>query len=93
MSNYIPNQDNYEDLANAIIIQAASDYRSAYRTYKKGSRSASIQIDRLERFFESDWAALLCRDKAKDILKRLQNEQLEKNKKPRKAVKILPRRY
>ena len=43
----------YEALANAIIIQAANDY---LRAVKKGNSSS---IRALERFFRSDWFAVL----------------------------------
>ena len=92
MSNYFKYQDNYEDLANAIVIQAAMDYRKAYRRYLRGNKSEAPRLERLEMFFGSEWAALLCKDNAKVILEYLQKEQQEKMKKPRRVVKLMPRK-
>ena len=88
MPNYILNREGYEDLANAIIIRAACDYRNAYKKYKKGDDRAWGRIKEIENFFNSKWADLLCRDKAKEILRRLQKEQEEKQKKPKRTVKL-----
>lgn len=55
----------YERLANAIIVQACTDYRSVYlrdvkhqRRYKKVSSSTTpttATISEIERFFRSQW--------------------------------------
>lgn len=49
--------DPYEKLANAIIIQAAKDYRAAARKLKRNPRNhlAQAETDFIERFFRSDW--------------------------------------
>lgn len=91
MSTYIFAQEGYEDLANAIVIRAAYDYRKACKRYRKGDESALSRIHEIERFFNSEWADLLCKDKAKDILWRLQREQEKKTKKPKRTVKIRKR--
>ena len=45
----------YENLANAIVLQAAKDYRAARRKLKKkpGNTLAQAEIDSIERFFRS----------------------------------------
>ena len=47
----------YENLANAIIIQAARDYKKAYKKSLKRSECESTkqELAELERFFRSDW--------------------------------------
>ena len=47
----------YEDLANAIILQAVKDYRMALKSLKANSRNRAAQADKaeIERFFRSQW--------------------------------------
>ena len=47
----------YEDLANAIILQAVKDYRMALKSLKANSRNRTVQTDKaeIERFFRSQW--------------------------------------
>lgn len=80
--------EGYEDLANAVVIVATTDYRRAYKKHKKGIEGASEIVKEIEAFFNSQWGDLLCNGKAKEILKRLQKEQEEKTKKPKRTVKI-----
>lgn len=91
MPNYILEREGYADLANAIVIKAACDYREAYRKYKKGDDLAYCRIKEVEKFLKSKWADALCNGKAKEILRRLQKEQEEKQKSPRRKVKITKR--
>ena len=53
--------DRYEDLANAIILQAVKDYRRALRTLKK-KPDDSVAIEArasIEQFFYSDYFVAL----------------------------------
>lgn len=49
--------DPYIELANAIIVQAATDYRAAHRKLKKkpGNKDSLEMISGVERFFRSSW--------------------------------------
>ncbi len=51
----------YQALANAIIAQAAKDYKAALRIQKRhpDSRAAMAEIRRIERFFRSPWFNVL----------------------------------
>lgn len=51
----------YRELANAIVIQAANDYRKALRDLKKNSsyEPALIMVGDCERFFKSSWFSFL----------------------------------
>jgi len=53
--------NNYENLANAIILQAAKDYRKALRTLSLNphNRSAQYECRTIESFFRSGWFGLL----------------------------------
>jgi hypothetical protein len=59
-------QRNYEDLANAIILRAAKDYREALE--KPGSLDASFLKKEVERFFLSRWFSELTKADPKKIL-------------------------
>ena len=65
----------YEDLANAIVIQAANDYRAACKNLKKGDHITMYKIKKIEDFFTSEWGDYLSGGIALKILKRLQDEQ------------------
>ena len=69
-------QENWEDFANAIIIQAAKDYRMAYRRLLKHPNSKAVQEDvrRLEAFFFGKWYASLTRVDAHYLVDRLKGE-------------------
>lgn len=51
----------YEDLANAIIIKACNDYRTALKRVKKNpeNKDAINEALSLERFFKSPWYQVL----------------------------------
>ena len=57
--NYGP--DPYENLANAIVAQAARDYLTALRKLKKNPRNKMAMSDAmdLERFSHSGWYGVL----------------------------------
>ena len=49
--------DPYRTLANAIIVQAAKDYRQALRQLRRNPRyeTARNEKNEVERFFHSEW--------------------------------------
>lgn len=56
---------NYEDLANAIIIQAVKDYR----------RTKSPQVrSEIKRFFKSEWFSMLTNVDGDMLIKKLERE-------------------
>lgn len=68
--------ENYEKLANAIILQAVKDYRAAKKKLKKQpmNKDAEITIKDTERFFRSDWFTALTDVDGAVILRKLQEE-------------------
>lgn len=82
-SDYYITDDPYETLANAIILQAVRDYRTALKTLKKPiendkhraryHRALSVKRD-CERFFRSQWFFILCNFDGEELLKRLKVE-------------------
>ena len=55
------NITKYENLANAIILQAVKDYRVALKCLKVNPRNktAIADKDEIEKFFRSDWFSVL----------------------------------
>ena len=54
-------QENWENLANAIIISAVKDYVNTYRRILRHPDNESVQqeVKELERFFFGEWYAIL----------------------------------
>ena len=52
---------NYENFANAIILQAVKDYRMALKCLKSNpkNRTARADKDEIDRFFRSQWFTVL----------------------------------
>jgi hypothetical protein len=66
----------YEDLANAIVVQAATDYMAALRKLKKNPRNNEAMADamELEQFFHSDWYGVLTSVDPDYLIKRLREK-------------------
>ena len=66
----------YEDLANAIILQAVKDYRMALKILKANSRNRTAQADKaeIERFFRSQWYSALTDVNGEMLIRSLQKE-------------------
>ena len=64
------------DLANAIIIQAAKDYRAALRRQRRNpdSEAARRVISEVERFFRSKWFTCLTEVKGEYLIERIRKE-------------------
>ena len=69
-------RENWQDLANAIIIQAVKDHRRAQRVLKAHPRHIAAKKikDETESFFRSDWYADLSRVDGEVLLRRLKAE-------------------
>ena len=67
---------NYETLANAIVVQAAKDYRAARRKLRKDpyNTKALHTVRDVEEFFRSDWFKVLTLMDGGTILKLLEEE-------------------
>ena len=66
----------YENLANAIILQAVKDYRMALKSLKANSRNRTVQTDKaeIERFFRSQWYSALTSIDGEMLIRSLQKE-------------------
>lgn len=81
MSKYVPKAeetkiDPWQSLANAIVISAAKDYRAALRRIRRNpkSKTALSEIADLERFFRSDWYAMLTNVPGETLIRKLKEE-------------------
>ena len=69
--------DHYENLANAIIIQACKDFRRAYKRYLRRYRSSDkpdTELLELESFFRSDWYKTLTSVDGEYLMDRIKKE-------------------
>lgn len=67
---------NYENLANAIILQAVKDYRVALKCLKVNPRNKTALADKEEivRFFRSGWFSVLTSVDGEMLIRSLQME-------------------
>ena len=67
---------NWQELANAVIVQAAKDYRLAqYRNMKRPEQENTLrEIRSLETFFRSKWFAVLSTLDGKRLLRDLREQ-------------------
>lgn len=68
--------NGYEELANAIILQAVKDYRDAVERLRYTPDDKSAQYDKrsIERFFRSEWFSILSDLNGELLLKKLKEE-------------------
>ena len=67
---------NWEDLSQAIIMQAVTDYRKARRRVRHfpDQKGAQATIKEVERFFRSQWFAQLTDIDGEMLIKKLREE-------------------
>jgi hypothetical protein len=65
--------DPYENLANAIILQAVSDYRAALRRYRRHGRP-DRELEDCERFFRSQWFGCLTGVDGEYLIRKIREE-------------------
>ena len=66
----------YENLANAIIVQAAEDYRAALKKIKAHPKNRDVinEALRIERFFRSGWYQRLTNVDGEFLIRKLQED-------------------
>ena len=69
-------ETNYENLANAIVVQAIKDYRKALRTLSLNPHNRSAQYERrsIEQFFRSGWFGMLTSIDPEMLIRKLNAE-------------------
>ena len=68
--------DPYENLANAVVVQAAEDYRRALKALKRCARNkdALALKEECERFFQSGWFSILTAVDGEWLMRKLREE-------------------
>ena len=68
--------DPYENLANAVILQAVKDWREARRKLKKRPKNedAKLMVKDCEDFFRSEWFTALTSVDGEILLRKLKEE-------------------
>lgn len=71
--------DPYENLANAIVLFAARDYRSALKKLRRNPRNKEAMrvAMKCEQFFRSGWYSRLTSLSGEYLIERLQKEVRE----------------
>lgn len=71
----------YQNLANAIVKNAADDYRAALRGLERNPESKGYQSDaeRIEKFFRSPWYEMLTDVDGEYLIRRLQEDEKERS--------------
>ncbi|HRV33042.1 MAG TPA: hypothetical protein P5281_01745 [Anaerovoracaceae bacterium] len=66
----------YENLANAIVLQAVKDYRDALKRLKKKPQNKAAMADAMEceRFFRSPWYRELTSVDGEYLIEKLREE-------------------
>lgn len=72
----LSNLDPYENLANAIVLDAVKDYRKALKRLRKNTRNsiAVSERDVIERFFHSPWFGVLTKVDPEYLITKLNKE-------------------
>ena len=72
-------EDPYERLANAIILQAVTDYRAALKRIKRKPEDWETidEAMRVESFFRSGWYSQMTAVDGEYLIRRLQDEVRE----------------
>lgn len=66
----------HENLANAVILQAVRDYRTALKALRMNPRNKAAQTEKesVERFFRSQWYQALTTVDGEMLIKKLNEE-------------------
>lgn len=78
----------YQNLANAIVIQAADDYRNALdgKTYDRYNHTTPERIIKeCKRFFHSSWYRMLTKIDGDFLIEQLDREHNEKVRKEKES--------
>ena len=70
----------YQDLANAIVHQAADDYRNALNGKSYDNHPPEKIIKKIEKFFRSSWYRTLTKVDAEYLIEQLKREHFEKER-------------
>ncbi len=89
---FVTKEEAYENLANAIVVSAADEYKEAYLRVKRNpdSEGAKKDLKGIESFFYSDWFLMLTKVDAGYLLRRIR-EMADEEEDKRLTKKANPR--
>lgn len=66
----------WEELANAVVLQAVKDYRTAeWRVSRYAdAKKSQVRIRECERFFRSEWFRVLTEINGEELIRQLRSE-------------------
>lgn len=82
---YVSEEEAYQNLANAIVKKAATEYRAALRGLERNP-GYRRDVEKLERFFHSRWYATLTDLDGDYLIERLKKDERERSLKRQKGV-------
>lgn len=68
-----PIDECFNDLANAIVLQAVDDYKSAYANYLK-DKGSYANVCALRKWFHSDWYMTLTKVSGDYLIEKIEQE-------------------
>ena len=71
----------YRSLGNAIVVQAANDYRNALDGKSYCDKPTEWVIEEIEKFFHSSWYRMLTKVDGNYLIEQLKREHNEKVRK------------
>lgn len=79
-NNDLATKENWENLANAIVLTAVKDFRTEYKKLLKNpkSKAAAAEVASLIRFFTSDYYSSLTSVDGEFLVRKLKSEVEEK---------------
>lgn len=77
--------DNYKQLANAIVAQAVKDYKNLLKRPRLTDRQ-QFEKEKIEAFFRSDWGEMLTGLDGDFCIKRIKESVVKKKRQKQKAT-------
>ena len=89
---FVTKEEAYENLANAIVVSAADEYKEAYLRVKRNpyNEGTKQELKGIESFFYSDWFLMLTKVDAGYLLRRIR-EMVDEEEDKRLTKKANPR--
>lgn len=93
-----PNQENWNNLANAIVLSAVKDFRRAYKKYLKNPEDKAVadEVASLINFFTGEYFLLftfvdggyIVRKLKEEVEKKVEAEKIKTQKKKKKSAQM-----
>jgi hypothetical protein len=81
----LPDDNAYQDLANAVVAQAVKDYKNLLKRPRLTDRQ-QFEKEKIEAFFRSDWGEMLTGLDGDFCIKRIKESVVKKKRQKQKAT-------